>query len=147
MPIRPVVDIVPVEPVSPAGSGGAPSGAPSGGSGSGGGGGTVKESPGSSPTAKFSTGLLQVVRLAADRPEYGPPIKVGPKDTVSIAPIPTNTVNCFYATASADAAKQGPRAVLAPTAVPRSVRVRNLNEIGVYSSVIGEGVIIDLERA
>jgi hypothetical protein len=106
----------------------------------------VKEKAGSSPTAKFSTGLLLVVRLTPDRPEYGPPIKVGPRDVVTIEPIPTNTVNVFYATASPDAAKMGPRASLAPSAVPRGVRVRNLNEIGVYSTVIGEGVIIDLQR-
>lgn len=145
MPLKPVADIS-VTDSSSYGSGGGGVSSGSGGSGSSGGGSTMREKPGSSPTQHFSTGMYQVVRGAADRAEYGPPVKVGPRDTVTIEPISNNTVDCFYSTTSPDAAKFGPRSRMAPSAVPRSVRVRNLNEIGVYSTVAGEGVLIDHQR-
>lgn len=129
---------------APSGSGGAGGSGGSGGSG----GGVGSSSARPSPTRSYSTGMYTVVRSAAfDRVEYGPPIDVGPNDTVIVAPVPTNTTNCFYSTSSPDAAKTGPRVVQAPSGVPRLVRVRNLNEIGVYSTVAGEGVTIDHQRA
>lgn len=124
-----------------AGGGAAPGGA--GGAGTGGG---AAAAPGSPATAHYSTGLYEVKRDANDRVNFGPPVEIGPRDTVTIAPIPTNTVNCFYSTASPDAAKFGPRSALAPSAQPRTARVRNLNEIGVYSTVVGEGVTIEVQR-
>jgi len=90
--------------------------------------------------------MFVVTRLTPDRVEYGPAVLIGPNDIVTVSPIPSNTVNCFYSTAGGpDAAKFGPRVVLASAGVPRIVKVRNLNEIGVYSTVVGEGVTIDVQ--
>lgn len=145
MPVRPTADVSissPDAPPAPSGGGGSSAGS----GGSGGGGSTVKEKPGSSPTGHYSTGMYPVLRGTPDRVEYGPPVKVGPRDTVTIEPVSNNTVDCFYSAVSPDAAKFGPRSRMAPAAVPRSVRVRNLNEIGVYSTVVGEGVLIEHQR-
>jgi len=92
-------------------------------------------------------GLYQVTRTAADRAESGPAVVVGPNDTVTITPIPTNTQNCFFSVFGAVSAKSGPNVTMAATANPRTVKVRNLNEIWVYSTVVNEGVYIDHQRS
>jgi hypothetical protein len=133
---------------SPSGGGSAGS-AGSAGSGTGGGGGVgspVAPTLGPSPTRSFSTGMYPVLRGALDRVEYGPPVAIGPRDTVEVSPNASNASNCFYSTSGPDAAKTGPRILLTPTSNPRVVRVRNLNEIGVYSGTVGEGVTIDVQR-
>jgi hypothetical protein len=146
MPVRPTADIEsPSFPTSGAASGSG-GGSGSGGSGSGTGSGSAgTPQSAAAATRSFSTGLYRVVRGAADRAEYGPPVKLGPRDTATIEPLATNTVNCFYGT-TPDGAKFGPFSVLAPAGVPRTVRVRNLNEINVYSTVVGEGVVLDVQR-
>lgn len=103
--------------------------------------------PGSAATTKSFTGMFQVVRGIADRSEFGPPVDVPPGAVVSIAAIPTNTVNAFASIgAGFEAAKAGPRFTLAAAGNPRTVKVRNLREIGVYSIVVGEGVTIDIQE-
>jgi hypothetical protein len=128
------------------GGGAAAAGAGSSGAAAGSSGGIGSAPIVASPTRSFSTGMYPVVRGTPDRVEYGPPVQIGPRDTVQISPIATNTTNCFYATGSPDAAKTGPRIVLTATSNPRVVRVRNLNEIGLYSTVPGEGITIDVQR-
>lgn len=91
--------------------------------------------------------MYTVTRTAADRAESGPSVIVGPNDIVTVSPIPTNTQNCFFSPFGDVAAKKGPNVTLTATANPRSVKVRNLNEIWVYSTVIGEGVYVDHQRS
>jgi hypothetical protein len=144
----------PTSDTSGGGSTGFGSTAPSGGATSSGGGSTSSSStapavvpnPGTGATAKQNFGLYQIVRGTLDRSEYGPPIDVPPGAVVSIAPIPSNLVNCFFSTMGFEAAKGGPRIALAPTGNPRTVKVRNLREIGVYSANVGEGVTIDIQE-
>lgn len=127
---------------SPASGGGGSVGS-SGGSGGGGGG---VGSPTVFRSSHNSTGQYIVTRGTVDRVEYGPPIEVDPRDSVTITALATNAVNCFYSTAGTDGAKTGPRVPLTPSGNPRTVRVRKLNEIGVYSPNPGEGVILEVLR-
>ncbi len=136
---------------SPPPSGSSVSGSSSGGSS---GGGSGSSSGGGAPIAPLAQqnkgqgmGLYQVTRTAADRAESGPAVVVGPNDTVTVTPLPTNTQNCFFSTFGATSAKSGPNVTMAATANPRTVKVRNLNEIWVYSTVQGEGVYIDHQRS
>lgn len=133
---------------SPSGGSGPAGGAggAAGGAGGGGGDGGGVGAPVQQANRASSTGLFIVTRQTADRVEFAQAFQIGANDIVTITPIFTNTVNCFYSTAGGpDAAKIGPRIVLAPAANPRPVKVRNLNEIGVYSTVVGEGVSIDVQ--
>jgi hypothetical protein len=90
--------------------------------------------------------MFQVVRLAADRTEYGPTLFVNANDEVEITPLRTNVANCFVATSGNSDAKFPPRWILLPTDNPISVSVQSLKEIGVYSGTPGEGVLIVLKR-
>lgn len=154
------------DPSAPSGgrtsTGGSTSGGSSAPSGSGGGGGTVLASgggsafvvntvqltgPGSGATRYQSTGMFTVTRQTADRCEFGPPVDVPVGAVVSVAPIPSNTVSVGVSIgAGFEAAKGGPRILLAPAGNPRTVKVRNLREIGVYSANVGEGVTIDIQE-
>lgn len=125
-------------------------GAGAAGSGSGGGSGSFAPpsvGPGSSATHGQFTGMYQVTRQTADRVEFGPPVDVPPGAIVSVSPISTNTVTAFVSVnAGFEAAKGGPRIGFSTTANPRTVKVRNLREIGVYSTAVGEGVTIDIQE-
>lgn len=136
------------------GFGGGSSGAPSGGAGGSGGGSsggvsgtpTAQPGPGSGAASQISSLMIDVVRLAADRSEYGPPIFLGPNDSVQIIPKRTNTQPCFVSTMGNSDAKNSPRIQLASTDPFLPVIVRTLREIGVYSTVVGEGVTIVVGR-
>jgi hypothetical protein len=146
MPILPNDGGGPFEPPNPPATGGG-SGSGSGGSGGSSGGAGAPTPPLAQRNKGQSMGLYQVTRTAADRAESGPSVVVGPADVVTVTPVPTNTQNCFFSTFGATSARSGPNVTMAATANPRTVKVRNLNEIWVYSTVIGEGVYIDHQRS
>ncbi|HZU30974.1 MAG TPA: hypothetical protein VFB79_07665 [Candidatus Angelobacter sp.] len=124
-----------------------PSAGGAGGSGSGSGSPSVAiAGPGSGAAALIGSEMIPVVRLTPDRTEYGPPIFLGPNDQVNIVPNASNTQPVFVATGGNADAKFPPRVQLAATSNPISVKVRSLREIGVYSTVPGEGVTIVLDR-
>lgn len=137
------------------GFGGGSSGAPSGGAGGGGsapGGGvsgtpTAQPGPGSGAASHISSQMIDVSRGAADRTEYGPAIFLGPNDSVQVMPRRSNTQPCFISTqGNSDAKSVGNRLQLSNTDNPVPVIVRTLREIGVYSTIPGEGVTIILGR-
>lgn len=125
---------------SPSGSGGS-AGSASGGSSS-----VAIPSPGSGGAAQLTNLMIDVSRLTADRTEYGPPIFVGPNDVVSVVPRRGNSADCFVSTMGNSDAKFPPRLQLKNTDNPVFVGVRTLKEIGVYSTVVGEGVTIMVQR-
>jgi hypothetical protein len=131
-------------PASGGSSGGAGGAGSSGGSG--GGGTTAQPGPGSGAASMISSMMFDVNRLAADRTEYGPPIFLGSNDSVSVMPKRSNTQPCFVSTGGNSDAKFPPRLQLASTDNPVPVGVRTLREIGVYSTVVGEGVTIIVNR-
>lgn len=115
---------------------------------SGGGGGSQVSitPPGGGVTGGAGTGIYQVVRGTPDRVEYGPPRRISTGDIVTVTPIGTNANAVQVSTQSPDAAKFGPYILMSPTANPRQLRVRNLNEIGMYTTHIGEGITIDVQE-
>lgn len=138
-------------------TGGSGSGAPGGTAPGGGGGGgaagsgspgspTAQPGPGGGAASLLSSQMFDVVRLTADRTEYGPPVFLGPNDTVSAMPKRSNTQPCFVATGGNSDAKFAPRLQLASTDNPVQLGVRTLKEIGVYSTVVGEGVTLIINR-
>jgi hypothetical protein len=90
--------------------------------------------------------MFSVVRLTPDRTEYGPTVFVNPDDQVTVIPRRSNTVDCFISTSGNSDAKFEPRLELTKTDNPVTVSVASLKEIGVYSTVVGEGVLIILNR-
>ena len=96
-------------------------------------------------------GVYGVFREAADVVVRGPAIPVAPGATVQLSPQTNagavNTADVFYAIGPGQAAKNGANRVrVAAGSNPLSVRVRNLNEIQVYSSVVGEGFSITVQE-
>jgi hypothetical protein len=106
--------------------------------------------PGSSATAGLSTGIFGIFQTASARIERGPGVPVDPKAIVTLRPITSagaaNTQNVFVAIGPGDAAKNGNRITLVPTANPITVRVRNLNDIQLFGTVTGEGISIDIQE-
>jgi len=85
---------------------------------------------------------------ASGRAEHGPPVHLSPRDVVSISALETNTNTVWYSTLGPpDAAKFGPRVALQVSSVPRVLRLRNLNEISVWTSFVGEGVVVEVQFA
>jgi hypothetical protein len=137
------------------GPGGAGAGAGAGGgsaAGFGGGGSQVPMlvTPGSQKTTGTSTGIFGIFQTASARVERGPGVPVDPTATITLRPISNsgaaNTQNVFVAIGPGDAAKNGNRITLVPTANPITVKVRNLNEIQLFGSVTGEGISIDIQE-
>jgi len=102
-----------------------------------------------------ANGAFIVQRGTPDRVEFGPAFQIGPRDIVQVSPLPTNFNVVQVATSGGpDMARigpaffviQNPNAVNPPSIVPRIVRVRNLNEIGMYTGVIGEGILIEVQQ-
>lgn len=94
-------------------------------------------------TADFSV----VMAVGGGTPINGPNRFVLPDETVEITPFPSNTVACFVSANTPEMAKFGPsRIFLAPTALPRPVAVKSLNELWLYSTVTGEGIIIEVRK-
>jgi hypothetical protein len=127
---------------------GLPAGSSGGGSGGSGGSGGTGAAPSAPPVQSFSSQVYTVTRKTADRSEFGPGITVAPRDLVTVSALSNNTVTAFISIASGpESAKSGPNIPFTPSSFPRNVRVRNLNEIGVYSTVVGEGVTIEHQKA
>lgn len=132
----------PSVPSAPAGGAGGGSGSGSSGSGTP----TAQPGPGSGVSGQITSQMIDIVRLTPDRTEYGPPIFLGPNDSVSIMPKRSNTQPCFVSTMGNSDAKFPPRLQLAATDNPVPILVRTLREIGVYSTVVGEGVTLIIGR-
>ncbi len=93
------------------------------------------------------TGDIPVARATADRAVNGPGRFIHADEIVEVSPFPTNTQNCFVSTQGPEQAQLGgPRRILAPTAQPFRVSVRNLADIWVYSAVVGEGILVSIRR-
>lgn len=144
MPFIPNFDSGPDAPDNPPPSGGGGGGA---GGGSGGSGGApAQPGPGAGPASLLSSMMFEINRLTADRTEYGPGLQLGPNDVVQVTPKRSNGAAVFISTMGNSDAKFSPRLQLAPTDNPVTVLVRSLREIGVYSTVVGEGVMIVVGR-
>lgn len=133
------------------GSAGQGSGAGSGGGGTappgaGGGGVPAIPGPGGGLAKRIGSQMFRVVRLTPDRTEYGPTVFVNADDQVFVVPLRSNTANVFVATSGNSDAKFDPRLELTKTDNPVEANVQSLKEVGVYSTVIGEGVLIILNR-
>jgi len=87
-----------------------------------------------------------VERKTADRATNGPDYNILPGWQVFVKAKPTNTVNASVSTRSPEHAKAGKAIVFTASGVPQRVSVRNLNELWVYSTVVGEGVEISVLR-
>lgn len=127
---------------SPPAAGGSGSGSGSGKSGTP----TATPGPGSGGAKMIGSDMIDVSRLTPDRSEYGPPIFVNPDDQVFVVPRRSNTAHCFVSTGGSNDAKFPPRLELTNTDNPVQVSVQSLRQIGVYSTVVGEGVTIVLQR-
>lgn len=92
--------------------------------------------------AGLGTHDVPILRRAdADRAVNGPDLPVPPGAIVEVSYIPGQTVTAYVSTTGADAAKAGgPRTAFTATSIPRPINVRNLSELWVYSSVVGEGL-------
>lgn len=91
--------------------------------------------------------LAVLMTLGGGAPVNGPNRYLAPDEIAEISPIPSNTANINISGNTPDDAKFGPRRiVLTPTALPRPVTLRSLNELWIYSTVTGEGVIIEIRK-
>jgi hypothetical protein len=94
---------------------------------------------------------VPVRRETADRAVRGPAYPVPRGAIVEVSPSGTiagadNTQNAFVSIVGPEAAQRGPRVILTPTGNPRQVKVENLAEVWVYSTVVGEGALITLRQ-
>lgn len=102
--------------------------------------------PGQGGARQLGSQMYQVVRLAADRSEYGPAVFVNVNDEVTIQPIRTNANPVFVATSGNSDAKFPPRIQMNATDNPITLSVLSLKEIGVYGTSVGDGVVIVHQR-
>jgi hypothetical protein len=89
---------------------------------------------------------IPVVVPAAGSPVNAPAFPILRDYVVEVAPIPGNANPAFYSNVGRQAAINGPRAVVAATAIPRTIDVHDLSELWINATTNGEGVQFTIRK-